>query len=335
VTRYLARRLLHAAATILVAVALVFLAIRVIPGNPLLARFGQHPDLKQIEKLREEYGLDRPVLVQLGQFYWQVLTRADLGRSIARNNKSISGELAERIPATIELTLAAVLLAIPLGIAAGVIAAVWRNRWPDRLAMLVALGGVSIPVFFLGIVLRSIFTALPTSQRLPIHVLSEFEPITGLNLVDTLLRGRLDWFGYACLHLLLPAVVLSTVPMAIIARITRSSMLEALGHDCIRTARAKGASLWRVVLRHALPTAAVPVTNIAGLQIGLLLSGAVLTETIFDWPGLGQYIADAVVRDKDYVAVQGAAIVIATMFVSINLVLDVLYVWLDPRIRLA
>jgi peptide/nickel transport system permease protein len=335
VTSYLARRLLHAAATILVAVALVFVAIRVVPGNPLLSRFGQHPDLKQIEKLREEYGFDRPILVQLGQFYWQVFTRGDLGRSTTRPGKSISRELAERIPATIELTLAAVLLAIPLGIAAGVIAAVWRNRWPDRLAMLIALTGVSIPVFFLGIVLRSIFTVLPTSQRLPIHVLTDFEPLTGLNLIDTLLRGRPDWFGYACLHLLLPAIVLSTVPMSIIARITRSSMLEALGHDCIRTARAKGAPMWRVVLRHALPTAAVPVMNIAGLQVGLLLSGAVLTETIFDWPGLGQYIADAVVRDKDYAAVQGAAIVIATLFVSINLALDVLYVWLDPRIRLA
>lgn len=336
-TRYLGRRLLHAAATILVAVALVFLAIRVIPGNPLLARFGQHPDPQQIEQLRRQYGLDQPLLVQLGHFYWQVFTKADLGRSIARNNQSISAELAEKIPATIELTLAAVLLAIPLGIAAGVAAAVWRNRWPDRVSMIASLAGVSVPVFFLGIVLRSIFTMLPTSQRLPIHVMLDldYEPITGLNLIDTLLLGRLDWFGYACLHLFLPAVVLSTVPMAIIARITRSSMLEALGNDFVRTARAKGASLWRVVLRHALPNAAVPITNIAGLQIGLLLSGAVLTETIFDWPGLGQYIADAVVRDKDYVAVQGAAIVIATMFVSLNLVLDVIYVWLDPRIRFA
>jgi peptide/nickel transport system permease protein len=324
-------------ATIFVAVTLVFLAIRVVPGNPLLARFGQHPDPQQIEALRREYGHDQPLVVQLGRFYWQVLTQGDLGRSIARSNASVSAELAEKIPATIELTLAAVLLAIPLGVAAGVAAAVWRNRWPDRLSMFAALAGVSVPVFFLGIVLRSLLTMLPTSQRLPLHVLGDprFEPITGLNLVDTLLYGRLDWFGYACLHLLLPAVVLSTVPMAIIARITRSSMLEALGHDFIRTARAKGASLWRVVLRHALPSAAVPVTNIAGLQVGLLLSGAVLTETIFDWPGLGQYIADAVVRDKDYVAVQGAAIVIATLFVALNLALDIVYVWLDPRIRLA
>lgn len=330
---YLTRRVLHALATVVVAVVLVFVAVRMLPGNPLLARFGQHPDLAQIEQLRRDYGWDRPIVVQLADYFWQFATRGDLGRSIARPTQSVSRELAERIPATIELTLAAVLLAVPLGIAAGMAAAVWRNRWPDRLAMVASLVGVSIPVFFLGIVLRSMLTGLPTSQRLPSYV--EFDPITGLYLLDTLLRGRIDWFFLACSHLLLPAVVLATVPMGIIARITRSTMLDVLTNDFIRTARAKGASVWRVVLRHALPAAAVPVTNIAGLQIGLLLSGAVLTETVFDWPGLGQYIADAVVRDKDYVAAQAAAIVIAVMYVSLNLVLDLFYVWLDPRIRLA
>ncbi|MEX2173649.1 MAG: ABC transporter permease [Pirellulaceae bacterium] len=330
---YLLRRVLHALLTLVVAVALVFIAMRALPGNPLLARFGQHPDAKQMEQLKREYGWDQPVVVQLGQFFWRIVTTGDLGRSIARTNVSVTRELRQRIPATIELTGAALLLAIPLGVAAGSAAAVWRNRWPDRLAMAASLVGVSIPVFFLGIVLRSVLTGLPTSQRLPPWVL-DFEPLTGLYLLDTLLRGRLDLFGLAAEHLLLPAVVLSTVPMAVIARITRSSMLEVLSADFIRTARAKGAGLWRVVLRHALPGAAVPVTNIAGLQIGLLLSGAVLTETVFDWPGLGQYLANAVVRDKDYVAVQAASIVIAAMFVSLNLVLDVVYVWLDPRIRL-
>ena len=331
---YLARRALHAAVTLVVAVALVFIAMRSLPGNPLLARFGQHPDARQMEQLRREYGWDRPVLVQLGEFFWQVATTGDLGRSLARTNVSVSRELKQRIPATIELTAAALLLAVPLGIAAGIAAAVWRGRWPDRLSMAASLVGVSIPVFFLAIVLRSVLTGLPTSQRLPPWVL-DFEPLTGLYLVDTLLRGRLDLFGLALQHLLLPAVVLSTVPLAVIARITRSSMLEVLSADFIRTARAKGASLWRVVLRHALPSAAVPVTNIAGLQVGLLLSGAVLTETVFDWPGLGQYLASAVVADKDYVAVQAASIVIAAMFVTLNLVLDLVYVWLDPRIRLS
>lgn len=331
-TQYLIRRILHAVATIVVAVSLIFIAMRALPGNPLLARFGQHPDARQIEELRKEYGWDKPVLVQLGDFFWQLATTGDLGRSVARSNVSVSRELRQRIPATIELTAAALLLAIPLGIAAGTTAAVWRNRWPDRLSMALSLIGVSVPVFFLGIVLRSVLTGMPTSQRLPAYVL-DFEPVTGLYLLDTLVRGRPELFVRAAEHLLLPAIVLSTIPMAVIARITRSSVLEILSADFVRTARAKGASLWRVVLRHALPAAAVPVTNIAGLQVGLLLSGAVLTETVFDWPGLGQYLADAVVRDKDYVAVQAASIVIAIMFVSLNLILDLVYLWLDPRLR--
>lgn len=331
---YLVRRVLHALATIVVAVALVFIAMRSLPGNPLLARFGQHPDAEQIEQLRREYGWDQPVLVQLGRFFWQVLTTGDLGKSLARTNVSVSRELAERLPATIELTAAALLLAIPLGIAAGVAAAVWRNRWPDRLCMAGALLGVSVPVFFLAIVLREVLTFLPTSSRLPPAALARFDPWTEFYLVETLLRGRFDLFLLALKHLLLPAFVLSTVPMAVIARITRSAMLEVLGADFIRTARAKGSSLARVVWRHALPSAAVPVTNIAGLQVGLLLSGAVLTETVFDWPGLGRYLANAVIGDKDFVAAQAAAIVIAALFVTLNLILDVVYVWLDPRIRL-
>jgi ABC-type dipeptide/oligopeptide/nickel transport system permease component len=329
---YLARRVAHALVTIVVAVALVFIAVRALPGNPLLARFGQHPDAKQIAELRKQYGWDQPVLVQLGQFFWQVLTTGDMGQSLARANVSVSRELRERIPATVELTAAALALAIPLGIGAGVAAAVFRNRWPDRLSMALSLIGVSIPVFFLAICLREVLTFLPTSKRLPDDV--DFEVLSGFYLVDTLLRGRPDLFVVAARHLLLPAVVLSTVPMAVIARITRSSMLEVLSADFIRTARAKGASLWRVVLRHALPGAAVPVTNIAGLQIGLLLSGAVLTETVFDWPGLGSYLANAVIGDRDYVAIQAAAIVIAAMFVTLNLILDLVYLWLDPRIRL-
>jgi peptide/nickel transport system permease protein len=329
---YLVRRVLHALVTILVAVALVFIAVRAIPGNPLLARFGQHPDADEIARLRAENGWDRPVLVQLGQFLWQVGTTGDLGRSLARTNVNVTDELRKRIPATVELTLAALVLAIPLGIAAGIVAAVWRNRWPDRLGMFLALAGVSVPIFFLAICLREVVTFLPTSQRLPLTM--SLEPLTGLLLVDSLLRGRPDVFVAAVRHLLLPAVVLATIPMSVVARITRSSLVDMLASDFIRTARAKGASLWRVVLRHALPTAAVPITNIAGLQIGLLLSGAVLTETVFDWPGLGRYLASAIIGDRDYVAIQACAIVIAVLFAALNLVLDLVYVWLDPRIRL-
>jgi len=330
---FLVRRVAQAIATIFLVVSLVFVAVRVLPGNPLLARFGQHPDAEQIAKLRLEYGWDKPIYTQMGEFYWQLFTRGDLGMSLARSNRSVAKELRECVPATVELAIAAIVLAIPLGIGAGLVAAVFRNRWPDRVGMMGALLGVSIPVFFLGICLRELFPGLPTSQRLPPEIL-DFEPITGLYLLDTLLRGRLDWWLIATKHLILPALTLSTIPMAIIARITRSSVLDCLHADFVRTAKAKGASRWRIVLRHVLPTAAVPITNIAGLQVGALLSGAVLTETVFDWPGLGRYITTSVLGDKDYVAAQGAAIVVAVLFVSLNVVLDVVYVWLDPRIRM-
>jgi len=332
VTGYLLRRLGHALATIFVAVTLVFLAMRALPGNPLLARFGQHPDQKQMEWLEKQYGWDRPVYEQLGMFYWRIITTGDFGESIARPTKSVAGELREKVPATIELTLAALAIAIPFGMAAGTAAAVWKNRWPDRLCTFGSLLGVSVPVFFLAIGLRALLPWFPVSGRLP-STEAAFEPLTGLYTLDSLLRGRLDLLPAVLHHLALPAAALSTIPMAIIARITRGSMLEVLSADYIRTARAKGSNLLRIVLRHALPNAAVPITNIVGLQVGLLLSGAVLTETVFDWPGLGLYVKNAVVGDTDYPAVQGAAIVIATMFVSINFLVDLLFVWLDPRIR--
>jgi peptide/nickel transport system permease protein len=329
--RFVMSRLLHAAATLAVAVSLVFLAVRVLPGNPLAARFGQHTDEKQIAELQEQYGWDRPLVVQLGEFLGK-LVRGDLGKSLVRTHVSIREELARRIPATAELTLAALALAIPIGIGSGVAAAVFHGRWPDRLTTVGSLLGVSVPVFFLGILARLYFSQLPTSQRLPTSVF-DFEPLTGLYLLDTLLRGRPELWLLAAQHLLLPALVLSTIPAALIAKITRASMLDVLSSDYIRTAQAKGAGLARIVWRHAFPNAAVPIVNITGLQVGLLLSGAVLTETVFDWPGLGQYLTTAVVRDRDYMAVQGGALVVAAIFVSLNLVLDILYGLLDPRIH--
>ncbi|MCH7727246.1 MAG: ABC transporter permease [Planctomycetes bacterium] len=329
--QFLIRRLLLALITMLVAVSLIFIAIRVLPGNPLLARFGQHVDQAQMEKIKQEQGWNRPILQQLGTFLNEVFLHGDLGQSIARPTENVGQQVLRRLPATIELTLAAMIIAVPFGISFGVAAAVWRNRFPDYFCMIGSLIGVSVPVFFLGICLRAIFTDLPTSQRLPSYVF-DFEPLTGLYLIDTLLRGRFELFLPALKHLLLPAIALSSIPTAIIARITRSSMLDVLSADYVRTARAKGNSRWRVVWRHAFPNASVPIVNIAGFQIGLLLSGAVLTETVFDWPGMGKYIVDAV-PDKDYVVVQAGALVIATIFVMLNLFLDVVYAWLDPRIR--
>ncbi|MBC8356514.1 MAG: ABC transporter permease [Planctomycetes bacterium] len=331
--RYLSVRLFHAVITMVVAVSLIFIAMRMLPGNPLLARFGQHPDAEQMQRIIHEQGWDRPILSQLGQFLHQLVTTGDFGESISRSNENVSDELTRRIPATIELTVVAMLLAVPIGVAFGVAAAVWRNRWPDRLCMAGAMLGVSVPVFFLGICLRAIFTGMPIGFRLPAFEI-DFEPITEFYLLDTLLQQRFDLFATAFKHICLPALALSSIPMSIIARITRSSMLEVLGEDFIRTGRAKGASSWGVVLRHALPNAAAPIVNIAGFQIGLLLSGAVLTETVFDWPGMGKYVVDAV-RENDYVIVQAGALVIAAIFVTANLVVDLLYLWLDPRVRLS
>jgi peptide/nickel transport system permease protein len=331
VASYLFSRVLQAVLTLIVAVSLVFVAVRVVPGNPLLARFGQHPDLEQMEKLRREYGWDQPLYRQLGNYFYKFATTGDLGESIMRNGSKIDVELRDRVPATIELTLGAMVVSIPLGLLVGVIAARWPRSWSDHAAALLSLLGVSVPVFFIGMVLRSIFSGMPTSQRLPATVF-DFEPITHFMLVDTVIRGRFDLLWQAMVHLCLPMVALSTIPTAIIARITRASLLEAMNEDYIRTARAKGASIFRTILRHAFPNAAVPIVNIAGLQVGMLLSGAVLTESVFAWPGLGKYLTDAV-HDRDYPVVEAGAIVVAAIFVAINLLLDVAYAWLDPRIR--
>ncbi|MEQ8788553.1 MAG: ABC transporter permease [Pirellulaceae bacterium] len=327
---FLLRRLAQAALAIVVAVALIFLAIRVLPGNPLLTQFGQHTDPEQMAKIREEQGWNRPLPIQLVDFFWELATTGSLGNSIARSHTSVSEELAQRIPPTIELSIAALLIALPLGVALGVAAAVWRNRWPDFLCTTSSLIGVSVPVFFLGICLKALLTGMPSSNQLPLG--TDFQSMTGFVLPEAILRGRFDVFVQGLRHLCLPAIALSSIPLAIVARITRSSMLEVLSADYVRTARAKGGSAWRVVLRHAFPNASVPVANIAGLQVGLLLSGAVLTETVFNWPGLGTYIVQAV-QDSDYVVVQGCAFVVAVMFVTMNLLVDVLHLWLDPRLR--
>lgn len=328
--RFLSVRLSLAAITLLVAVALVFISVRLLPNNPVLARMGQHAVPEKVAEEMAKQGWDRPVLEQLGGFLANLL-RGDLGESFINQGESVSMELARRVPATIELAMMATLIALPLGIAAGIAAAVWRNGIADYLCMTVSLLGVSIPVFFLGIILLEIFTGLPTSRRLPTG--TGFEPASGFVILETLLRGRFDLFLASLKHIFLPALALSTIPLSIIARVTRSSMLEVLSSDYIRTARAKGAHWLQVVLRHALPNASIPIANVAGFQIGSLLTGAVLTETVFSWPGLGRYLYSAV-QWSDYTSIQGGALVLVTVYVAANLVVDLSYVWLDPRIRL-
>lgn len=328
---YLARRVLLAGMTMLVAISLVFIAVRLLPNNPVLARFGQHTVPDRVEEEMRRQGWDKPIPVQLGGFLWQLFTAGQLGESFVRPTESVSEGLRHKLPATIELTLAALMIALPVGVIAGTAAAVWRNRFPDFLCMTGSLLGVSIPVFFLGICLLSVFSNMPTGLRLP--ALADFQSTSGFVIPETLLRGRFDLFLAALKHICLPALALSSIPMAIIARVTRSSMLQALSADYIRTAKAKGNSKWRVVWAHALPNASVEVSNIAGFQVGMLLSGAVLTETVFSWPGMGRYLVEGV-KNSDYAVVQGGALVVAALFVTINLSLDILHVWLDPRIRL-
>lgn len=327
--QFLARRTVLAVPTTLAAVMLVFLAIRVVPNNPALARFGQHAVPEQVQEEMARQGWDRPLLVQLGDFVRNLLLKGDLGESFFYP-ESVAAGLARTFPATVELALAALCLALPCGVLAGVAAAVWRNRWPDYLCMSGSLLGVSIPVFFLGICLLYAFPTMPPGWRLPPG--TYFARTTEFIVFESLLRGRFDIFLQALQHLCLPALALSTIPTAYVARITRSSMLDVLEADYVRTARAKGVRPPRVTFRHALPNASIPIANIGGLQVAQLLSGAVLTESVFNWPGLGRYLVQAV-QQSDYNVVQGGTLLIAAVFVLVNLFIDLLYAWLDPRVR--
>jgi len=261
------------------------------------------------------------------------LVRGDLGRAL-RTNEKITVEIAERFPATIELSLMAMLFAVTLGMLAGIISATRQYSLFDYASMILSLVGVSMPIFWLGLVLMIIFSVnlgwLPLSGRMSYNI--QLQSVTHFYLLDSVLAG--DWKALRDVlwHLVLPAFTLSTIPMAIIARITRSSMLEVLRQDYIRTARAKGLSRFAVHYKHALKNALIPVITVIGLQFGILLGGAILTETIFAWPGIGLWLLNAVYA-RDFNAVQGGTMLVATTFVSINMIVDVLYAWVNPRIK--
>ncbi|MCA9100471.1 MAG: ABC transporter permease [Planctomycetales bacterium] len=326
-TRFLAWRLAVCIPTTLVALSIAFIGIRLIPNNPILARFGQHAVPQQVQAEMIRHGWDRPLYEQLGGFVKDLVLRGDLGESFF-HNESVTDGLARVFPATVELTLAALVIALPLGIVSGIVAAVWKDRWPDRLCMAGSLVGISVPVFFIGICLIYALPNMPTGRRLPPGVF--YDRSTEFVLFESLLRGQWHVVALAVKHLCLPAIALSTIPAAMVARVARSAMLEVLNADYIRTAWAKGNPRWRVVLCHALPNAAIPIVEISGLQTGQLLAGAVLTETVFSWPGLGQYLVHAV-QQSDYNVVQGTTLLIAALFVLVNLTIDLLHCGLDPR----
>ena len=306
--------------------------LRMIPGDPARLLLGEYATQEDLARLRGQMGLDRSYPVQYG-IYLAGLLQGDLGNSL-RNGAAVTEEIAPRLMATLELAVAAMLIASLVGIAAGVISSVKQFSAWDYGSMVLALVGVSMPIFWLGLmlmyVLAVMFPVMPMMGRIGMG--SEPDVVTGLMLIDTLVAGELGDFLDALHHLVLPAVTLATVPMAIVARITRSAMLEVLNKDYVRTARAKGMSEAVVVLRHALRNAFLPIVTVLGLNLGLLLGGAVLTETIFSWPGLGRYVVDSLMA-RDYAAVQGCILVFAALMAVINLIVDLVYVLLDPRIR--
>jgi len=310
----------------------VFVMVRAIPGDPAQILLGQAATPGQVAEVRTRLGLDQPLFVQYFLFIRDALT-GDLGDSLVVG-QPVTTVLLDRFPATLELTLAALLFAVAVGVPVGVIAAVRQYSLLDKITSVAALTGVSMPVFWLALVLVVVFTVrldwLPFPGRVGGDV--SFTSYTGLYLLDTLITLNFAAFWDVLRHLILPALALGTIPMAVITRMTRSSMLEVMNEDYVRTARAKGVVPWRVVFRHALRNAMLPTITVIGLQFGLLMGGAILTETIFGWPGVGQIAIESVNR-RDYAMIQGVVLYGATFFVLVNLLVDVLYAVLDPRVR--
>ena len=332
--RYIAKRLLNLIPVLLGITLLVFAFLHLIPGDPAVTMLGDRATPAQAAALRERLGLNQPLPLQYLTFLWN-LVRLDFGTSII-SGVPIAQEIRVRWPATFELSLAAISIASIVGIPAGVLAAVRKNSAVDNLTMSGSLLGVSMPVYWLGLLLIYLFAVnlswLPPSGRLSIDAGFSFKPMTGFYVLDALLQLDFKALKDVLAHLILPAVTLGTIPLAIVARITRSAMLEVLSQDYIRTARAKGLLERWVIFKHALKNALLPVVTIVGLQFGTLLGGAILTETIFSWPGIGSWIYDGILN-RDYPVVQGGVVFVAVAFVLINLVVDLSYAFLDPRIQ--
>jgi peptide/nickel transport system permease protein len=330
---YLFRRILSAIPVLLGVSILIFGFLHMIPGDPALAMLGERATEESIARVRANLGLDKPLWEQYLIYMGKVL-RGDLGESILRGDK-ITNELLIRFPATLELSIVAMILALLFGVPAGVFSAVKRNSLFDNGTMLLSLAGVSMPIFWLGLMMQALFSVilhwLPTSARLTATI--EFKEVTHFIIIDALMQGNwvvlVDWAR----HLIMPAVALSTIPLATIARMTRSSMLDVLGQDYVRTAWAKGLRFSTVVLKHALRNALLPVVTVGGVLLGRLLAGAILTETIFSWPGIGRWVYDSILA-RDYPIVQGVVLFVTTLIVLVNLLVDISYAFLDPRIRL-
>lgn len=333
-TRYLLKRLLQVIPVLLGISLLVFTLLHLIPGDPAITMLGDRATPEQIEALRDRMGLNQPLPLQYSAFLGRLLN-LDFGTSIF-TGVPIWQEVKLRWPATFELSLVSMLIALILGIPAGAIASVRKNSLIDNLSMSGSLLGVSMPVYWIGLLLVYLFAVhlqwLPPSGRMGLDASAIFEPITGFFILDACIQGNWSALQDILAHLILPAMTLSTIPLATVARITRSAMLEVLHQNYIRTARAKGLSEFAVIAIHALKNALLPVMTIVGLEFGSLLGGAILTETIFSWPGIGTWIYEGI-SQRDYPVVQGGVIFVAVVFVLINLLVDLSYGVLDPRIQ--
>jgi len=356
-TRYIVQRLAMLIPVLIGISVVTFSMLRLIPGDPATVMLGEHATIEQIEDFRERMGLNDPIYIQYLR-YLQSVMRGDLGRS-SLTQEWVIVELGQRLPATLELTLGAMFIACTVGILAGVIAAYYHNSFFDLATMVGALIGVSMPVFWLGLILMYIFgfklKLLPPSARMTVGV--ELQTLNEAYHLDQILSGPWgtpviaftdflsqfyllasiltgDWKALLDVlkHLVLPSVALGSISVAIIARMTRSSLLEVLGEDYVRTARAKGLRERAVLTKHAMKNAFLPIITVIGLQFGGLLAGAILTETIFSWPGMGRLVVNRILA-RDYPSVQGSVLAIALVFVFVNLMVDISYAYLDPRIH--
>ncbi|WP_341485764.1 ABC transporter permease subunit [Thioclava sp. GXIMD4215] len=331
--RFFLNKLLYLVPTLIGITIVAFGFVRVLPGDPVTLLAGERGITPERHaQLAAQLGFDRPVWAQYLDFLWRLL-HGDFGNSIV-TKKPVLDEFLQLFPATVELSLCAILLATLIGVPVGVLAAVKRGSWFDQISMTTALVGFSMPIFWWGLLLIIFFSGTlgwtPVSGRMSLMFF--FDTPTGFMLIDSLLSGQEGAFRSALSHLILPSVVLGTIPLAVIARQTRSAMLEVMGEDYVRTARAKGLTGRRVVMVHALRNAMVPVVTTIGLQIGLLMAGAILTETIFSWPGVGKWMIDSISR-RDYPVVQSGLLLIAGVVMVVNLIVDLTYGLINPRIR--
>jgi peptide/nickel transport system permease protein len=333
-TKYIVRRILGAVPVLIGLSIVLFAFVHLLPGDPATAILGQHATPERVQAMREYLGLDLPLWQQYLN-YVTGLFRGDFGTSVI-NNQPLLNELLSRFPATIELTVGAMIYAVGVGIPLGRFAARHAQEWSDGAVTIASLLGISIPVFVLGLTLQYIFAVqlgwLPAAGRIDprAHLVIQ----TNFVLIDSLLMGRPDLFWDGIQHLILPAIALGSIPLAIITRITRASVLDVTNEDYVRTARAKGLKERRVDARHVMRNAWLPVVTVIGLQVGGLLAGAVITETVFAWGGVGRFIVTAI-ENRDYLVIENTILIFALIFLVVNLIVDILYAFLNPRIRYA